>query len=202
MNTPAVVLAAAIATACAKKQSFAEVMGVDVAIESVPPGALVTEGERTVGTTPTRIDVQDRQTHRLAVQRPGFHATEIVVDGAEAAAQGGGLVVVALAPESFEARRIDANDAGQLVRAGSELVARGRAADAIPFYRRALAIAPENAPAWRGLGSAYAKLGKRDAALDAWRQYLLLAPPGKEADAVRKIVEKSTTGFTIRAEER
>jgi Flp pilus assembly protein TadD len=51
--------------------------------------------------------------------------------------------------------------------------------------REAAELWPQHAPAFRGLGLASERLGRREQALAAYRRYLELAPLAPDADEVR-----------------
>ena len=183
--------------ACAEKQPFEQAMGLDVNVESIPSGAVVTENETTVGTTPTRFELQDKAEHVLVLRKDGYHPFEVKVNGAEVAKTAGGTFSVGLAPQNMQAASVSVDDPNQLMRAAREALNMGNAADAVQFYRRVIALAPAQGPGYKGLGIAYTKLGKRREALDAYRQYLLYAPDAKDAKEVEAIVNKGTAGIDI-----
>ena len=68
--------------------------------------------------------------------------------------------------------------------AASELVA-GHLARAADLYQRASQRDPSNAAAWRGLGVTSERLGKLDAARNAFERALKLNPSGAQADSMR-----------------
>ena len=53
-------------------------------------------------------------------------------------------------------------------------------------YKKAIALYPGFASAYRQLGLAHAQAGDKAAALKAFRTYLSAAPNAKDADIVRK----------------
>ncbi len=190
-------LALGVVMACAPRQTFEQAVGLDVSIDSLPTGAVVTENEKTVGTTPAHLDIRDQADHVLVVQKDGFHPAELKVSGKDVEKAGGGAVAVALAPQTFQSTSLSLDDAGQLSRAAQELVKNGDADDAIQYYRRVIALKPAYGPPYKGLGICYTKLGKRNEALDAYRQYLLYAPDAPDAKQVEAIVSKATGGIVI-----
>jgi tetratricopeptide (TPR) repeat protein len=141
--------------------------------------------------------VKDEQEHVLTVHKDGYHPAELRVNGQEIHQAGGGYLAVALAPASFEATSIRADDVGQLDRAARELSAKGNPSDAIEFYRRVLKLKPSHALAHRGIGICYAKMGKREESLNAYRQYLLYAPDAPDAKKVQEVLDKASGGIVI-----
>lgn len=75
--------------------------------------------------------------------------------------------------------------AGDLTREATAALVRGRVADAIQLFGNATMQFPSHAPAWRGLGLANERLGRRPEAARAYRRYLELAPGAADADSVR-----------------
>jgi len=61
---------------------------------------------------------------------------------------------------------------------------------AIELYREATIAARSFAPAWRGLGVANERIGRRAEALDAYDQYLALAGAAADAGSVRRRIER------------
>jgi tetratricopeptide (TPR) repeat protein len=85
-------------------------------------------------------------------------------------------------------------DAAALLGAADALRARGRAHDAVPLYRRALAIEPHDAAAHNNLGNAFLELGQCADAVAAYRQALAISPQNADihcnlANALRQLGE-------------
>jgi regulator of sirC expression with transglutaminase-like and TPR domain len=66
---------------------------------------------------------------------------------------------------------------------------RGDNQTALALYKRVVQAAPAYAPAWRGLGLVYEKLGDKPAARSAFQRYLQLAPAAGDAAAIRARLE-------------
>jgi hypothetical protein len=75
-------------------------------------------------------------------------------------------------------------------RLGLQQYARGDTTSALATFRNTLSTSPGYAPAWRGLGLVYEKLGDRGQARGAFRRYLQLAPTAGDADQVRDRLER------------
>lgn len=184
----------ALAGCAAEKLALNEVARPEIVIESIPRGALVTEGATELGATPLVFRAGSATSeHRLTLKRDGFLPQEISVAGAEVAAHSGQRLYVPLRPASWDAKSkpIDPDDAGQLVRAGADLAKAGKCPEAIPFFRRVAQIDPRFAAAHKGLGTCYAKLGRRADAVNAYKQYLLYAPDAPDVEKVREIVSRA-----------
>ena len=69
---------------------------------------------------------------------------------------------------------------------GTSALVRGRLPDAIRHFRDATLSNPHHAAAWRGLGLANERLGRLPEAIEAYDQYLALAPSARDADVVRE----------------
>jgi serine/threonine protein kinase len=76
--------------------------------------------------------------------------------------------------------------AERLAREGTSALLRGEVGQAVDVLRRATAADPGNAAAWRGLGLALERSGRRGEAIDAYRHYLRLEPTGEHAGMVRE----------------
>jgi tetratricopeptide (TPR) repeat protein len=66
---------------------------------------------------------------------------------------------------------------------------RGRSAQAVAWSKRALAADPNSADAYVFIGGAEQNAGHRQAAKDAYKRYLQLAPGGRYAADLRAIVK-------------
>ncbi|MDQ3370238.1 MAG: tetratricopeptide repeat protein, partial [Myxococcota bacterium] len=81
-------------------------------------------------------------------------------------------------------------DAGAAYKAGIQQFARGDSGGALATFRSSLAVHPEHAPTWRGIGMVYEKLGKRSQARTAFRKYLQLSPGAGDAAQIRDRMER------------
>ncbi|MFW5925003.1 MAG: tetratricopeptide repeat protein, partial [Myxococcota bacterium] len=73
----------------------------------------------------------------------------------------------------------------ELVREGTNTLVRGRLPEAIRLFREATLAHSGNAKAWRGLGLANERLGRRPEAASAYRRYLRVAPNAADAASVK-----------------
>lgn len=74
---------------------------------------------------------------------------------------------------------------------GRKLYAAKKYADAVAMFKAGSVMAPDMPGSYRELGEAYDKLGKADEATAFFLRYLRLRPFGKNADAIRKRLEKA-----------
>lgn len=81
-------------------------------------------------------------------------------------------------------------DAEAAYRQGVQLFARGDTGAALQQMRSSIASNPEFAPAWRGLGLVFEKMGEKDQARSAYKRYLKLAPSANDADQIRNRMER------------
>jgi eukaryotic-like serine/threonine-protein kinase len=79
---------------------------------------------------------------------------------------------------------VDRERSKQLTQQGTTALVQGRIPEAIGLFREATLVFPNNATAWRGLGLANERLGRRPEAAEAYRRYLRLAPRAGDADSV------------------
>ncbi len=75
------------------------------------------------------------------------------------------------------------------VRAGSGLIREGKVEEAIEEFRQAIGLDATNVQAHKGLGIAYATLGRVSDAVRHYEAYLQLAPNAPDAEQVRAIIE-------------
>jgi tetratricopeptide (TPR) repeat protein len=76
------------------------------------------------------------------------------------------------------------------VRRGEAALEQGRADEALASFRAALENEPINAPAFRGLGMAYAMQGNDAQALQSYDKYLRLAPNAPDAAEIRQSIRE------------
>jgi regulator of sirC expression with transglutaminase-like and TPR domain len=76
-------------------------------------------------------------------------------------------------------------DPAALYRSGVNAYVLGDMKTAMSFFRRALAVNPSFAIAWRGVGLVHERLGETRAATTAFQRYLQLAPDAKDAATIR-----------------
>ena len=81
-------------------------------------------------------------------------------------------------------------DPQEALRTGLGQYARGETAAALASFRSAIAANGGFAPAYRGMGLVYEKMGNKVAARTAYKKYLALAPTAGDADQIRERMEK------------
>lgn len=89
-----------------------------------------------------------------------------------------------------EDKEKEKKSAEQLYDEGADLFVQGKASAAKDRFKEAIAADSHYAPAFRGLGLAYAAEGKRDKAKKSFERYLQLRPGASDADAIRKRIEQ------------
>lgn len=77
---------------------------------------------------------------------------------------------------------------------GTQALLKGYLPEAIEAFRAATQAAPNFAPAWRGLGLANERMGRRAEAIEAFRRYLRYAPQGAESEVVRTRLARLEAG--------
>ena len=77
-------------------------------------------------------------------------------------------------------------NANELFKQGLQAYIKGDLKTALTEYKRATQSNSGFAPAWRGLGLVYQKLGERGPAKAAFGKYLALSPNASDADAIRR----------------
>ena len=84
---------------------------------------------------------------------------------------------------------VDKPDVDALFKAGFQAYVRGDTKTALDSFQHAKAASPGYAPAWRGLGMVYEKMGDSKAAKVAFQRYLALAPTASDASTIRQRME-------------
>ena len=79
--------------------------------------------------------------------------------------------------------------AQELFRQGLRQLMQGNASAAVVQFNKSLEKNPRFAQAYRGMGLAYEKLGRKTMARAALRRYLILSPKARDAEAIRKRIE-------------
>ena len=92
--------------------------------------------------------------------------------------------VVEVAPD-LRGPKLDRAKAEADLQRGTQALLKGYLPEAIEAYGAATQAAPNFAPAWRGLGLANERMGRRAEAIEAFRRYLRYAPQGAESEVVR-----------------
>jgi Flp pilus assembly protein TadD len=96
------------------------------------------------------------------------------------------------APKRAEPRapEIDARDARALTAEASRLYLKGSLGPAKDLFKKAIRKQPRHAPAHRGLGLVYQKLGRNANAIRSFKTYLKLAPNADDATVIRNRIER------------
>jgi outer membrane biosynthesis protein TonB len=81
-------------------------------------------------------------------------------------------------------------EAVKLQRTGYQMLARGDVDGALGSFKKAIALNPVAALAYRGLGAAYSARGNTREAAKAYRRYLSLSPHAQDAAEVRALVQQ------------
>jgi serine/threonine-protein kinase len=84
------------------------------------------------------------------------------------------------------------DDGSTLVKAAAQALVAGNLEQADRLYADATRREPRSAAAWRGLGLTSERLGRRDAAIQAFQRSLELTPAGPQADSIRARIAKLT----------
>ncbi|HUB09686.1 MAG TPA: tetratricopeptide repeat protein [Myxococcales bacterium] len=185
--------------ACAGPQKISTAdLSSDLQLQSMPTGAVVTESGRAIGKTPLWLTLQANRGYSLTFSAPGYASRTVGGTREELLHLGGGQLGVVLVPQGLTLRTppsFDRPDA--LASIAIELEHRRAWAQAIQFWIRVVQLQPRNARAHRGLGSAYAKIGKDEDAIREYEQYLFLAPDADDAERVRHAVDAFRGGIDM-----
>ena len=96
--------------------------------------------------------------------------------------------VMAGGSEAFAPLETDHERARRLTQEGTSALVGGQLPRAIQLFREATLAAPGHAPAWRGLGLANERMGRRPEAVRAYTQYLRMSPGARDAEAIQQRV--------------
>jgi Tfp pilus assembly protein PilF len=92
-------------------------------------------------------------------------------------------------PEEVKPEKPRGSEA-QLTKKATEQYIAGNFGPAEGLYKQALAANRGYAPAHKGLGFLYQRVGNKAKAIESLRTYLKLSPGAKDADAVKKRLEQ------------
>ena len=81
-------------------------------------------------------------------------------------------------------------DPQEALKAGLQQYARGETSAALASFRSALASNPGFAPAYRGMGLVYEKMGNKAQARISYKKYLQIAPTAGDADQIKERMER------------
>jgi hypothetical protein len=185
-----------VAAACAGGRPAAqERLRPEMLVEVLPPGARVALDGRPLGVGSRIVPAPEPGEHVLRVEADGYEPGErLLPEGSLAGAR----VAEVLRPAGLSpAYPLDFDEPEGLAEAAAHLAHDGRAADAVAYAERALALEDGFAPAYRVLGDAREALGDRRRAAAAWAQYLKLAPGAPDAPAVARRLEAARSDVTV-----
>jgi tetratricopeptide (TPR) repeat protein len=164
-------------------------------VDSLPSHAQVAFSGTSVGMTPVHLPVDPKLIYELSIIKPGFAPRTYGGSGEWLLNQG--LIMAVLVPNGFSGQPPRYDDVKGLTVVAEELQRRSDWTDAVEYWQRVLVLQPQNGRAHRGLGSAYAKLGRDEDAVREYSQYLLFEPNAPDADRVRKAIDKYRGGIEI-----
>ncbi|MEO8706217.1 MAG: tetratricopeptide repeat protein [Kofleriaceae bacterium] len=98
--------------------------------------------------------------------------------------------VPAPAPATVEKPRVAKINVADLYARGTKLYLSGDFTEAAASFKRAIAADRNYAPAHRGLGYVYQRMGMSSAAIDELERYLKLAPEATDATAVQRRIDR------------
>ena len=166
-----------------------------VKLTSTPSGAAVLLGNQRVGITPTNLRRPFRatKTYTFAFAKGGFKDEMRVVTGELPWARDPKnddiekmTIHVVLKKTVAPIKRATFQE---FFRQGLRKLMQGDASAAVVLFNKSLEKNPRFAQAYRGMGLAYEKLGRKTMARAAFRRYLILSPRARDAEAIRKRIE-------------
>ncbi len=164
-------------------------------VDSLPSHAQVAFSGTAVGSTPLHMSIDPKQIYELQISKPGFAPR--IYGGSGEWLLNQGLIMAVLVPNGYSGQPPRYDDAKGLTVVAEDLQRRSDWSDAAEVWQRILVLQPQNARAHRGLGSAYAKLGRDEEAVREYTQYLLFDPNAPDAERVRKAIDKYRGGIDI-----
>lgn len=191
-------LAVALAAGCGgpRRAARPEARPAGTLVEVLPRGARVSLDGRALGQGSRTVAAPPAGEHVLLVEADGYEPAGRALPEGDL---DGVRVAEALRPAGFApARALDYDDAAGLALAAAFLARSGDARDAADYAERALALDRGLALAHRVLGDARLRLGERGRAIDAWTEYLKLAPAAPDAGEVSALVDEARGDVTVR----
>ncbi len=190
LRSRALLLLAVLATACSgpRKATWSDVNPPEAAVETLPPGALLSVNGVEVGKGPLSFPVRDESgTYALRATAPGFEPLETTFAGEKL---GGAKLELVLRPVGFGSQRLlAAGEPVGLVQAAVALLRADRPREALAFAQASLA-AGDSPQAHRAAGEAYRRLGDGNKAIQEFSIYVSMAPDAPD----RKAVEQAIAG--------
>jgi tetratricopeptide (TPR) repeat protein len=168
----------------------------NVRIDSLPSHAQVVFSGNLIGTTPVIVPVDAKTIYEISLNATGFAPRTYGGNGDYLLNQG--LIMAVLVPNGYSGQPPRYDDAKGLIVVAEELQRRSDWGHAAEFWQRILVLQPQNARAHRGLGSAYAKLGRDEDAVREYSQYLLFDPDAPDAERVRRAIDKYRGGIEVK----
>jgi tetratricopeptide (TPR) repeat protein len=168
----------------------------NIRIDSLPPHAQVVISGTLVGSTPINVPIDSKQVYEISLNATGFAPRTYGGNGEWLLNQG--LIMAVLVPNGYSGQPPRYDDAKGLAAVAEELQRRSEWGHAAEFWQRVLVLQPQNARAHRGLGSAYAKLGRDEDAVREYSQYLLFDPDAPDAERVRRAIDKYRGGIDVK----
>lgn len=185
---PAVLPSPSLASKQKEKEKLIEVQPIVVEeTEVVPVPAPAEPPSRAKETSAAKKEALAKA--NVEAQERAFKEAEQAAAAAGAAEAARRKPVRESAPPQVTLPKADMSRAETANAEGMKALIAGRLPSAIESFREATNAAPRYAPAWRGLGIANEKLGRKSEALDAFEQYLRLSS-GENAGVVREIEQK------------
>ncbi len=187
-------LALQLGCAGAPPQSLDELSS-DLRVDSLPAKAQVAVNGQWMGTAPVTVHLDRQQAYQIQLWVPGFQTRAF--GGSANALLAVRSIELVLAPDGFNGPALAGNDATRLTAAAELLEQKADWAHALEFWRRVVVLAPRNARAHRGLGSAFAKLGQDEQAIREYAQYLFLEPNAPDAARVQRAIDNYRGGINV-----
>ena len=133
---------------------------------------------------------------RAAPPEPAIAAAPVPRPGASGAPRTETRAETAGRPRPAPARKLTtpepAASPDDLYRDGARLYLDGKLDEARRKFQTAIDSAPRFAPAHRGLGLVYERMGQKGRAIRSWQAYLRIAPGAADADLIRARLERLT----------
>lgn len=193
----ALALFALLSCAAPQKISLSDLASV-AHLSSLPIGAEVEEGGQPLGRTPLDLPLQAGRIYQLTFALPDFEPQTVSGDRALFLGERGGRIAVVLLPPGFAPPgRLSFDDAAGLAALAQRLERGKDWGHAAEVWARILVLAPRDARAHRGMGSALAKLGQDEAAIQQYEQYVFLAPDAPDAPRVQRAIDAYRGGIDL-----
>ncbi|HEY5935416.1 MAG TPA: tetratricopeptide repeat protein [Kofleriaceae bacterium] len=155
----------------------------DAAVEEVPVAPTAPSGEEQAAAEAAKLEQEKRDRRRKRRERAeGTVGTGDTDDGAS----GDDRPATPTAPPPDK----PTGSATALTKSGTDLYIAGKFAEAEAAFKQALAIDATHAPAHKGLGFVYQRLGNKAKAIASLERYLELRPSASDAAAIRRRIDE------------